>query len=107
MTQVTGHPLAVADEPMFVVHVEDAISAALAGHEGVEYRSPPLARGEALSLVRVLLGDGRPAAETRSWRCPIAGGQRTVKLELAQEIDANANGRQPANGARRSTPACT
>jgi hypothetical protein len=107
MTQETRHPLAVSDEPMFVVHVEDTISAALAGHGGVEYRSPPLPREEALALVRVLLGDGRPAAETRSWRCPIAGGQRTVKLEPAQDIDANANGRQPANGARRSTPACT
>lgn len=65
MTHVTRHPLAVADEPMFVVHVEDTISAALAGHDGVEYRSPPLPREEALALVRVLLGDGRPAAETQ------------------------------------------
>ena len=107
MTHVTRHSLAVADEPVFVVHVEDTICAALAGHEGVEYRSPPLPREEALALVRVLLGDDRPAAEMRSRRCPIAGGQRTVKLEPAQDIDANANGRQPANGARRSTPACT
>jgi len=107
MTQVTRQPLAVADGSVFVVHVEDTISAALAGHDGVEYRSPPLPREEALALVRVLLGDGRPAAETRSWRCPIAGGQRTVKLEPAQGIDAHANGGQPANGARRSTPACT
>ena len=107
MTQVTRHPLAVADEPMFVVHVEDTISAALAGHDGVEYRSPPLPREDALALVRVLLGDDRTAAETRSWRCPIAGGQRTVKLEPAPGIGANANGRQPANGALRSTPACT
>ena len=83
MTQVTGQPMAVADEPMFVVHVEDTISATLAGHDGVEYRSPPLTREEALALVGVLLGDDRPAAETRSWRCPIAGGQRTVKLEPA------------------------
>ena len=106
MTHVTRHPLAVADEPMFVVHVEDAICAALAGHEGVEYRSPPLPREEALALVRVLLGDDRLGAETRR-RCPIAGGQRTVTLEPAPGIGANANGRQPANGALRSTPACT
>lgn len=105
MTQVTRHPLAVADELMLVVHVEDTISAALAGHEGVEYRSPPLPREEALALVRVLLGDDRPAAETRSWRCPIAGGQRTVKLEPAHSAGVNAHGRQLANGALRSTSA--
>jgi hypothetical protein len=107
MSRVTSGPSAGAAEPAFVVHVEDAISAALAGHEGVEYRSPPLARGEALALVRVLVGDDPATAGTRSWRCPIAGGQRTVKLEPAQGIGANANGRQPANGALRSTPACT
>jgi hypothetical protein len=92
MSRVTSDPSAGAAEPAFVVHVVDAISAALAGHDGVEYRSPPLPREEALALVRVLLGDDRPAAETHSWRCPIAGGQRTVKLEPAQGIGANANG---------------
>jgi hypothetical protein len=107
MTDVTRHSLAVADEPMFVVHVGDTISAALAGHEGVEYRSPSLPRVEALALVRVLLGDDRPAAETRSWRCPIAGRQRTVKLEPAQSVGAHAIGRQSASGAPRSTPAGT
>ena len=85
----------------------EVIAPTLAGHDGVEYRSPPLPREDALALVRVLLGDDRTAAETRSWRCPIAGGQRTVTLEPAPGIGANANGRQPANGARRSTPACT
>ena len=107
MTQVTDHRLGVGVERMFVVHVKDTVSAALAGHDGVEYRSPPLRHEEALALVRVLWGENRPAAETRSWRWAIAGGQRTVTLEPAQGIGANANGRQPANGALRSTPACT
>jgi hypothetical protein len=87
MTDVTPHPLAVAHQPRFVVHVEDTVSATLAGHEGVEYHSPPLPRDEALALVRVLLGDDRPAAERRSWRCPIAGGQRTITIEPLSDLE--------------------
>ena len=33
---------------LVVVHVTDAISTALAGHDGVEYSSPPLPQSEAL-----------------------------------------------------------
>ena len=66
-----------------VVHVTDAISTALAGHEGVEYRSPPLPQEEAIALVRVLVGDDSPTTGRRCWRCPIAGGQRTVTLAPA------------------------
>jgi hypothetical protein len=72
---------------LVVVHVTDAISATLAGHDGVEYHSPPLARAEALDLVRVLVGDdpsGLEASEPR-WRCPIAGGQRTVTVTPATD----------------------
>jgi hypothetical protein len=75
-----------SDEPpaaeLVVVHVMDAIRTTLAGHDGVEYQSPPLARAEALDLVRVLVGD-EPAllnATEPRWRRPIAGGQRTVTL---------------------------
>jgi hypothetical protein len=68
---------------LVVVHVTDAISAALAGHDGVQYSSPPLPQAEALALVRVLVGDDSPTVGHRSWRCPIAGGQRTVTLAPA------------------------
>jgi hypothetical protein len=68
---------------LVVVHVTDAISTALAGHDGVEYSSPPLPPSEALALVRVLVGDDSPTVGHRSWRCPIAGGQRTVTLAPA------------------------
>jgi hypothetical protein len=68
---------------LVVVHVTDAISTALAGHEGVAYSSPPLTQEDAFALVRVLVGDESPTAGRRSWRCPIAGGQRTVKLAPA------------------------
>ena len=65
---------------LVVVHVTDAISTALAGHEGVEYSSPPLPHEDAIALVRVLVGDDSSTVGHRSWRCPIAGGQRTVTL---------------------------
>ena len=68
---------------LVVVHVKDAISTALAGHEGVEYSSPPLPHEDAIALVRVLVGDDSPTVGHRSWRCPIAGGQRTVTLAPA------------------------
>ncbi|MHB1567875.1 MAG: hypothetical protein ACYCXW_04645 [Solirubrobacteraceae bacterium] len=76
---------------LVVVHVTDAISTTLAGRDGVEYQSPPLARTDALDLVRVLVGDDPAllnATEPR-WRCPIAGGQRTVTLTPAR------NGTEP------------
>ena len=77
---------------LVVVHVTDAISTALAGHEGVEYSSPPLPQEDALALVRVLVGDDSPTVGHRSWRCPIAGGQRTVTLAPAPVGAARAAG---------------
>jgi hypothetical protein len=68
---------------LVVVHVTDTISTALAGHDGVEYSSPPLPQEDAIALVRVLVGDDAPTLGHRSWRCPIAGGQRTVTLATA------------------------
>jgi hypothetical protein len=75
---------------LVVVHVTDAISTALAGHDGVEYSSPPLPQSEALALVRVLVGDDSPTVGRHRWRCPIAGGQRTVTLAPAATSAARA-----------------
>lgn len=80
---LNGDSAGTAGAELVVVQVTDAISPALAGHEGVEYSSPPLPPEEALALVRVLVGDDPPTAGRRSWRCPIAGGQRTVTLAPA------------------------
>lgn len=75
---------AVAD-PHVVVHVEDSIAIALAGHDGCRYKSPPQPRDEAMSLIRILLGrsEEAPADDGGHWTCPIAGGRRTVTLEPA------------------------
>jgi hypothetical protein len=82
------------DEPAVVVHVEETISPALAGHEGVVYESPPLARADALALVRVLIGRDCRTAERNSWRCAIAGGQRTITLKTAPAAGIGAKGRE-------------
>jgi hypothetical protein len=85
---------ATEDGPMVVVHVEETISLALAGHEGVVYESRPLPRAEALALVRLLIGRDCQTTEQDSWRCPIAGGQRTIRLEPAASARMCANGRE-------------
>jgi hypothetical protein len=92
---------ATDDRPAVVVHVEETISPALAGHEGIVYESPPpLPRAEALALVRLLIGPDCQPAEQDSWRCPIAGGQRTIRLEPAARAGISANGLQSAIGSR-------
>ena len=66
---------------LVVVHVEDAISEALAGHAGCTYVSPPLPRDNAVELVTLLLG-GAAVIEPNSdtWIHPVAGGRRTIAL---------------------------
>jgi hypothetical protein len=66
---------------LYAVRVEDTISAALAGHQGCTYLSPPQPRDQALALVALLAGgrqDVEPSRET--WTQPIAGGQRRISL---------------------------
>jgi len=83
-------------EPAVVVHVEETITPALAGREGCTYASPPLPRAEALALVRLLIGHDGPSPEERGWRCPIAGGRRTVTIRPVAPTDPSTNGGQPA-----------
>ena len=73
--------------PAFVVHVKDAISPALAGHDGASYQSPPQPRDEAL------IADPDPARP-----------QRGTDPPTSRALDLPDRGR-PAHGhARRSRP---
>jgi hypothetical protein len=74
------------DGAAVVVHVEETISPALAGHEGVVYESPPLPRAEALALVRLLIGRDCQTAD-RDMALPDRGRA--------------ADDQAPARGARR------
>ena len=71
---------------LVVVHVRDQVNPTLAGHDGHTYTSPPHAPGDALALVGLLLGRPTPPDhddESAVWRCPVAGGQRTITLTPA------------------------
>jgi len=87
-------------DALVVVRVKDAVSSILAGRGDLSYQSPPLPPEEAMTLVRLLLGrGGTPRSEDVSWRCPIAGGQRTITLQPLRELEVAGRGGQPGNGA--------
>jgi hypothetical protein len=82
---------ASSDKRLVIVHVRDEVNATLAGYRGREYTSPPQPRDHALALVALLLGrppqpdNGEPPA---LWRCPVAGGQRTITLNHLPQVPA-------------------
>jgi hypothetical protein len=71
---------------LFVVHVQENVTAALVERNGGEYTSPPQEREQALQLVELVLGQPVAVNGERElcWRQPIAGGQRTVTLQRAE-----------------------
>ena len=74
-----------AGEELFIVHVLEWRTEALAGHKGRGYTSPPQERAQALRLFELML-DHEVAVNgerERCWRVPIAGGQRSVTLRHA------------------------
>jgi predicted RNase H-like HicB family nuclease len=69
-------------EGVVVVGVADEVNQALSGRGGCSYESPPQALEQALALVEILLGRRFESLDgTEKWRCPIAGGRRTITLK--------------------------
>lgn len=68
---------------LWVVEVQDSITAALTEHEGGVYVSPPQEWERAVAL---LVGHPQSAIgeSDRLWRHAIAGGQRSVRLRRAE-----------------------
>jgi hypothetical protein len=74
-------PTASPTAGLFEGHIHDAVNAALTGHDGCEYTSPPQPHAQAVALVRLLLGRPvPPTAGAHSWTVSIAGGRRTISL---------------------------
>jgi len=73
-------------EAFYVVEVEDRRHEGLAGHGGTAYVSPAQPRGQALALVRILLGRSDEEGELGSgpWRLAIAGGSRVIRIHSAR-----------------------
>ena len=65
------------------VIVTDRLQSALAGHDGVDYKSPLQPHDDALELVRLLVGLTRLPDELGPWHQARPGGTRTVRLERA------------------------
>jgi hypothetical protein len=86
-------------ERLVIVRVEDQINPTLAGRTGARYESPPQPAEQACALVHLLLGcpAGPLDGQTR-WRCPIAGGLRTVTLDTAVLAADDALSARPAGG---------
>jgi len=76
--------MAVMATELYIVEVDDACFAELAGHTGCAYASPPQSETQARGLIRALLGCAPQAmAGDGPWRRAIAGGIRTVHLHRA------------------------
>ena len=76
--------MSAAFSGLVVVHVHDHINAALAGHDGRAYTSPPQPREHALKLVALLLGCPTSlVTHQESWTTSVAGGRRTITLTPA------------------------
>jgi hypothetical protein len=63
------------------VIVSDRVHPALAGHDGVAYRSLPQPHEYALELVPTLIGLTQLPDELGPWREARPGGIRTVRIE--------------------------
>ena len=74
------------DHQLYIVELDDQCDYRLVGHSGCSYTSPPQPAGQALALVRALLGRAQLALEPDAapWKAPIAGGQRVIRLHRAR-----------------------
>jgi hypothetical protein len=67
----------------YLVVVTEQLQAALAGHDGINYQSPPQPRERALALAGALVGVAQLPDQHGPWRLARPGGTRTVRLEPA------------------------
>ena len=76
----------MAAEPHYRLTVSDRLNTRLVGRRSIAYTSPPQGYDDALVLAGILLDRPDELQGAGPWFRPIAGGQRSVRLELVAEI---------------------
>ena len=76
-------------EPRYRLTVQDHLNTRLVGRRSIAYTSPPQPYDEALVLAGILLDRPEGLTGAGPWFRPIAGGQRTVSLEVVEDIAAS------------------
>jgi len=78
LSAVAGH--------RYVLTVHDRLNTRLVGRRSISYTSPPQPYDEALVLAGILLDRPEGLTGAGPWFRPVAGGQRTVSLEVVEEL---------------------
>ena len=75
-------------EPRYRLTVHDRLNTSLVGRRSISYTSPPQPYDEALVLAGILLDRPEGLQGAGPWFRPVAGGQRTVSLEVVEDMPA-------------------
>jgi hypothetical protein len=73
-------------EPRYRLTVSDRLNTRLVGRRSIAYTSPPQAYDDALVLAGILLDRPDELQGPGPWFRPIAGGQRSVRLEIVEDV---------------------
>lgn len=73
-------------DPRYRLTVVDRLNTRLVARRSIAYTSPPQPYDEALVLAGILLDRPDALQGAGPWFRPIAGGQRSVRLELVEEV---------------------
>ena len=73
-------------DPLYRLTVADRINTRLVGRRSISYVSPPQPYDEAVVLAGILLDRPEGLSGAGPWFRPIAGGQRTVSLEVVADV---------------------
>ena len=76
-------------EPRYRLTVHDRLNTRLVGRRSIAYTSPPQPYDEAIVLAGILLDRPEGLDGAGPWFRPIAGGQRSVRLEVVAEVPAD------------------
>lgn len=79
-------PIDAVTEPRYSLTVADRINTRLVARRSIAYTSPPQPYDDALVLAGILLDRPDELQGAGPWFRPIAGGQRTVRLELVADV---------------------